>query len=462
MLSGCNFMNSHIRLITVLIICVITYNQLLQINSLYQKKRMEYSHSRNELILSSVYEFNLLNHNLGKNDIVSFNSKSQKLIYFIDGEKHVFQLNSGDDIRKIEDRQTYDLRNPETWTLANLRRYLQEKQDSLQLEFQDLRMFMCDSSGRVKESWPEQTDPMPEEMPFGEPMGFLSGDKLFADYAYPWKEFVQAASYEIFQTILLSVLLVICVITLLQTIRNEKRKGKYRESFMHHIVHDLKRPISNQLKVCYLLRETSPEESIRLLEKSQEELEKMLYSVDRLLLQSTDAHGLKLMIQEIDLREMLETLTAKTPEDAEKTCRIQLEFQPEDPTIFGDYDLLSAVFQNLVDNALKYSGKSVDIQIRCSESDKQQLEITFQDNGFGIPPDNLKHVFERFYRGDSPETKKSKGHGLGLYYAKTILLAHRGKIHIDSEQGKGSTVRILLPRKANIKRKYKLKTHERT
>ena len=74
--------------------------------------------------------------------------------------------------------------------------------------------------------------------------------------------------------------------------------------------------------------------------------------------------------------------------------------------------------------------------------------IQIEDNGFGIPLKNLKHVFERYNRGDHQGNKKIKGHGLGLHYARIV-------IDIQSEEGKGTTLFVTLPRKAKIKNKYK-------
>ena len=95
------------------------------------------------------------------------------------------------------------------------------------------------------------------------------------------------------------------------------------------------------------------------------------------------------------------------------------------------------------------------IQITCTEPDTRHLQVRIKDNGFGISSKNLKHVFERYHRGDQQDNRKIKGHGQGLYYARTVILAHGGEIGIESEEGKGTTVIVTLLRKAHIKKKYK-------
>ncbi|MFR7825305.1 MAG: hypothetical protein ACLU30_20470 [Odoribacter splanchnicus] len=85
--------------------------------------------------------------------------------------------------------------------------------------------------------------------------------------------------WQIIITIIISALLIVCTINLWQTIRNEKKRGEYRELFIHNLVHDLKRPVANQIKTCYPLR--YPEES-PLLEQSQQQLNEMLQSINRM------------------------------------------------------------------------------------------------------------------------------------------------------------------------------------
>lgn len=123
----------------------------------------------------------------------------------------------------------------------------------------------------------------------------------------------------------------------------KKKRGEYRELFIHNLVHDLKRPVANQIKTCYLLREVPPEESVLLLKQSQQQLNEMLQSINRMLLQSTDAHGLRLNIREIDLREMLEASAQpdRWNRQTDKQVDIQVDFRPENPVITGDDHFLS-------------------------------------------------------------------------------------------------------------------------
>ena len=177
----------------------------------------------------------------------------------------------------------------------------------------------------------------------------------------------------------------------------------------------------------------------------------MLQSINRMLLQSTDAHGLRLNIKNFDLYEMLTQL-----KDADlwnigqdKQVDIQLQYLLDRHVIAGDPNFLQPVFSNLIENALKYSKEQVDILITCEERDRNTIRVKVSDNGVGISPQALKHIFERYNRGDQQDNTNIKGHGQGLYFARMVIRAHGGSITAKSEQGRGSTFTVTLPKKQN-------------
>jgi two-component system phosphate regulon sensor histidine kinase PhoR len=110
--------------------------------------------------------------------------------------------------------------------------------------------------------------------------------------------------------------------------------------------------------------------------------------------------------------------------------------------ISGDAFHLERVFLNLFDNAIKYSKSQPKIEVNLYEKDNAAVvEIT--DNGIGIPGDEQKRIFDRFYRVSTGDLHNVKGFGLGLSYVKTIVELHGGKIEVESKPGKGSTFRII-------------------
>ena len=102
------------------------------------------------------------------------------------------------------------------------------------------------------------------------------------------------------------------------------------------------------------------------------------------------------------------------------------------------------VLTNLISNAIHYAGKACDIVIAARESGRA-IETSVADNGPGIAPEDLPHLFTKFYRGKSPAVQRKRGTGLGLYISKRIVEAHGGKIWVESEAGKGATFFFTLP-----------------
>jgi signal transduction histidine kinase len=115
------------------------------------------------------------------------------------------------------------------------------------------------------------------------------------------------------------------------------------------------------------------------------------------------------------------------------------------PTIvIGDPDRLSQVVMNLLANAIYYNRHEGEVRI-CTHTDLGQGVLTIQDTGQGIGPDDLTHIFERFYRADKARASAQAHHGLGLAICKAILDAHGGTIDVASQFGKGSTFTVRLP-----------------
>ena len=450
-------MNQHLRYIIIFTIPIILYNQFIHLSHLYQEEKTQYIYQYNTLLNGALYEFDMKSTNLEEDNIVSYNASENKIVYYIKQKVISFQLNEKDNVQQITERKCYDIRSPQKWTLKNFYPFLQTKLDSIQSDIFSPQFIILDSTGQIKDTYPDTLSTFPDSPEYYRPLGFISGDTLMATYHYPLTVFIQATSWQLVLTFLISLLFVISLLNHCQMIRDEKKSGEYRELFIHNLVHDLKRPIENQIKTCYLLLHSPAGELTPFLERNREQLNEMLQSINYMLLQSTDAHGLRLNVKEFNLKETLEALKQKERwnTNTNKQFDIQVDFRSDNPLITGDHHFLFAVFQNFIENALKYSGDRVNIQITCMDIDAQQVQIRIGDNGFGISSQNLKHVFERFNRGDYQGNKKIKGHGLGLHYAHTVIRAHGGKISIQSEEGKGTTLFIVLPRKAKIKNKYK-------
>jgi len=114
------------------------------------------------------------------------------------------------------------------------------------------------------------------------------------------------------------------------------------------------------------------------------------------------------------------------------------------PNILGDRDRLNQVLTNLVGNAIRYTPKGGEIEVRAYPVDGA-VRVDVRDRGIGIAPDDLGRIFERFYRADHPLVRESGGSGLGLAIVKMFVDMHGGRVWVESEQGKGSTFTFVLP-----------------
>jgi signal transduction histidine kinase len=123
---------------------------------------------------------------------------------------------------------------------------------------------------------------------------------------------------------------------------------------------------------------------------------------------------------------------------------IELKVQGPIPLVAVDRTALSQAITNLIDNAIKYSGDSRKVVVGVSV-EGQSLAIAVRDFGVGIKKEDIDRVFERFFRGGDELTRTVKGSGLGLTLVKEIVEAHRGRVQVESEPGKGSVFSILLP-----------------
>ncbi len=112
----------------------------------------------------------------------------------------------------------------------------------------------------------------------------------------------------------------------------------------------------------------------------------------------------------------------------------------------NDEDLRTAVF-NILDNAIKYSGEHVDVRVRMATPDEKHIMLSVQDQGVGIPPDDVKSIFKRFYRVSHRSLAHVKGTGLGLFIVQSIAQKHGGRVFAESAgEGQGTTVTMELPR----------------
>jgi two-component system phosphate regulon sensor histidine kinase PhoR len=123
---------------------------------------------------------------------------------------------------------------------------------------------------------------------------------------------------------------------------------------------------------------------------------------------------------------------------------INMILDSEIPIIHGDENHISNLIHNLLDNANKYSPESPNINIE-TKLHRSAVEISITDDGIGMSKEELKRIFDKFYRVSTGNLHDVKGFGLGLSYVKAIVDAHKGKVEVKSELGEGSTFSVFFP-----------------
>lgn len=217
--------------------------------------------------------------------------------------------------------------------------------------------------------------------------------------------------------------------------------------FLHMISHDLRTPLTIINGHVQLIRDTLHAAGMDgIIQQSMDAISRGIQRMDGMIQDLVDAARaeggqLELKRQPVELRGYIEDLLARSAA-ALDTARIQVEVSADLPPVFADYDRLERVITNLLSNALKYSEPGTPVAVRARRTDGE-VEVSVIDRGPGIPPEDVAHLFERFYRATGE--RKVEGIGLGLYIARMLVEAHGGRIWVVSEVGTGSTFTFTLP-----------------
>lgn len=235
---------------------------------------------------------------------------------------------------------------------------------------------------------------------------------------------------------------------LIHTLLRQKTLEEMKSDFTNNVTHELKTPIA----VAYaandaLLNFNQAEEKSKrdqYLRISQEQLQRLSGLVEQILSISMEQRKtLRLHTEEINLQDLISSLSELHQLKADKPVKIKLDIEPESLSVVADRNHLNNIISNLMDNAVKYSGEEANLTIHCRQIEDKVL-ISITDLGIGIPLDKQKHIFDKFYRVPTGNLHNVKGYGLGLYYVKTMVEKHGGSITLASEPGKGSTFTITL------------------
>ncbi len=247
------------------------------------------------------------------------------------------------------------------------------------------------------------------------------------------------------------ILLVTFIITLVIVFR-QKRYNEIKNDFVNNMTHELKTPIASISLATQMLNDDSVTKSEKmrkhLVGVITDETKRLRFLVEKVLQMSMfDRKKSSFKKKHLDLNEMVESIANSFSLRVEHTGgKINVDIGAVDSDIYVDEVNFQNVIFNLMDNAVKYrkTDEPVDIYLKTWNDDKW-LYLSVHDTGKGIKKDDLKKIFEKFYRVGTGNVHDVKGFGLGLAYVKKVVDLHDGEIKVDSEYGKGSTFTIKLP-----------------
>ena len=226
-----------------------------------------------------------------------------------------------------------------------------------------------------------------------------------------------------------------------------QQKVQLQDDFVATISHELRTPLGfiKGYSTTLLRADTTWDEETKqeFLTIIDEEADRLAELIDNILESAKlQSRSVQLSVQPLRLDALIRDVVIRV-RTRHKNLEVELHLEPV-PPIQGDNVRITQVFDNLFSNAVKYaSGSKITVMVK---EIKGSLLVTFSDRGPGIPKAYLPYIFERFYR--VPGERTSKGSGLGLYICNQIIMAHHGKIWVESELKKGTTFYIQLPYKS--------------
>ena len=224
---------------------------------------------------------------------------------------------------------------------------------------------------------------------------------------------------------------------------------RVRQDFVANVSHELRTPLTTingyvETLIEGAIKEEVAPRFVQIIKRHTDRLTKIVE--DLLTLSRIESKEFRLKLEGISLPELIDDVLDFVKEPAmRKGISISRSDFPSPLVIYGDRNHLEQVLTNLLDNAIKYGHEGGRVTVSAIETDQKEVRIAVQDDGMGIPKEDLHRIFERFYRVDKGRSQELGGTGLGLSIVKHIVQAHGGRVWAESIPGKGSTFYFTLP-----------------
>lgn len=266
-------------------------------------------------------------------------------------------------------------------------------------------------------------------------------------FTYIAKKLALPASF----ALLLITITIVSFVVLYKSLLSQKRLAEMKNDFISNITHELKTPIATVNVAIEALRNfdviDNPQRTREYLDISAIELQRLSLLVDKVLRLSMFEHKeTELQLEHLDIKQLLQEIVNTMRLQFQKAkANVAMQFNGADFTARADRLHMMSVIYNLLDNAVKYSKENPHINIVLSE-DADNITLSVQDNGIGISTKYRDKIFDKFFRVPTNDRHNVKGYGLGLSYVSNIIHQHNGNIAVESEEGKGSTFIVQIPK----------------
>jgi signal transduction histidine kinase len=230
----------------------------------------------------------------------------------------------------------------------------------------------------------------------------------------------------------------------------EIRRNEQQDSFLHAVTHELKTPLTSIRLYLQTLqtRNVDDQQKSEFYRVMMADSDRLLSTVDKVLHAAALKHSTNKLEDIVDMEKLVRECLEETRTHhhlSPDSLRLLIETSGSAAKVLGSREELRSAVSNVQDNAIKYSGGKVDIQVELSASDKVSVRV--RDRGVGIPRADLKQIFKRFYRVSDRESARVKGSGLGLFIVRSIAKKYGGNAFAESDgPGRGATITIQLPR----------------
>ena len=251
-------------------------------------------------------------------------------------------------------------------------------------------------------------------------------------------------------TFIIMLIVIVCISYQVRFISRFEKIFQIREDFSYAMIHDMKTPLTSIIMALKFLRsgklDNRQEMKNKYFDIAENEADHLLTLTNKVLtISKLENHKLEMNKTEVELTPIIEKLTEKFKAKSQKTVNFITDIKAE--TAYADAEYLEEVLSNLIDNSIKYSGKSVEIRISTARDDRYTV-LKVHDNGFGISDKDIHLIFRKYERASAVKRNRrngASGFGLGLNFVDQVVEAHHGKIFVSSIEGEFTEFTIYLP-----------------